>query len=305
MRLAETAVGPPGAAPLFDAEIESQLQRAWEVRVRHHPMELDCCDPSRTGVVSVTGSWCALNCAHCGGRYLRGMTPPGELGDLMRRRPSSWLVSGGCDPSGRVPVAEHQDLLRRLRRCGPVNLHVGLIPAEEAAAVAPLVDAISFDLLADGRTIREVTGLTCGPETYFATYDLLRACARVKPHICIGIRGGGPSGEERALEFLARRGAEEVIFIVFIPTPGTRYQHRPPPDLKRVVEVLCAARTMLPRARLKLGCMRPRGRYRALLDLLAVRSGFNSIVRPTAAARRLASTLGLHLVEREGCCALW
>jgi hypothetical protein len=48
--------------------------------------------------------------------------------------------------------------------------------------------------------------------------------------------------------------------------------------------------------------MRPKGRYRAELDLLAVRAGLDRIAVPTPGAVREATSLGLRPVWSEECC---
>ena len=61
------------------------------------------------GSISITGTACARNCAHCGGHYLKGMTAVSSPEDLYRmclelrdRGGLGALVSGGCDLEGRI-----------------------------------------------------------------------------------------------------------------------------------------------------------------------------------------------------------
>ena len=44
-----------------------------------------------------------------------------------------------------------------------LNWHVGLIDEPTPAAIAPYVDVISFDVVGDRQTIREVYGLDATP----------------------------------------------------------------------------------------------------------------------------------------------
>ncbi len=281
--------------------LEQTLRRAWEVRRTHFPDEITWSWPLDTAVLSLTGSHCALDCAHCGGHYLRGMRP---IWDAEPDGSRSCLVSGGCDPAGRVPVLAHLDRVRAWREGRTMNWHVGLVSEAEMETIAPLVDVISFDFVGDEATIREVYGLEHGVETYVETYRLLRRYARTLPHVTIGLRGGELGHERRAFELLRELGADGLVLLVFIPTPGTRYADRQPPAVPAVAELVAEARLSFPDVPLYLGCMRPKGRYRDELDPLAVRAGVNVLVSPSRPARRLAGELGLAVREMRECCVL-
>lgn len=267
----------------------------------HHAPTIGFARPTATVPVSVTGAACALDCAHCGGRYLEHMQP------IWSAKPNgarSILVSGGCDDRGRVPVRDHLEAIARLRQGRRLNWHLGMVEEQDLEALQPLVDVISFDIVGDGETAREVYGLDATLYDYVETMRLLGEIAPVVPHVTIGLHAGQIRGEYAALDALADLGIERAILIVFIPTPGTRYAHCAPPPLEQVGEVLAHARCALPRAGLYLGCMRPPGRYRQELDELAVGCGLNLIVNPTRAAERAAEAAGLTAVWGDECCAL-
>jgi uncharacterized radical SAM superfamily protein len=203
-----------------------------------------------------------------------------------------------------VPVMEHLEQVRTLRQGRIMNWHVGLIGEKEAQAIAPYVDVVSFDLVGDDETIREVYGLDATVEDYIATYELLRSYATVVPHITVGLRGGRLSGEYRALEILGEVGLDGLTFIVLIPTPGTRFAACDPPAPEQVAELLVDARLRFPSVPIHLGCMRPRGAYRDRLDPLAVEAGVNVIVSPAKAATARAGDLGLMVDKGSECCVV-
>ncbi len=278
---------------------------AWQVRVRHHPATIRFDRPFKTLPVSLTGTACALNCAHCGGVYLRHMHPIGEA-PLKAQADgfTSCLISGGCDAWGRVPFAGHMDQVALLRQGRRLNWHVGMIREEDLCTILPYVDVVSFDLVGDAETAREVYGLNLTLEDYLRELDMLERHVRVVPHLTIGLRGGRLSGERAALAALSRRETEALILLILIPTPETAYAHCAPPSLEEVADLFLEARTLLPTTRLYLGCMRPRGAYRQAVDELAVRAGLNGLVNPSHAAERAAQELGLEIVWGEECCAL-
>ncbi|MHB0856062.1 MAG: radical SAM protein [Anaerolineae bacterium] len=277
-------------------------RQAWQVRAAYHAASVRFDRPAHTLPVSLTGGACSLNCAHCGGHYLKHMQPiwamhPGEA--------TSCLISGGCDPHGRVPVGNHLETVRALKDDGRrLNWHVGLIDEDTMRTIAPLVDLVSFDVVGDAETAREVYGLELTLDDYMRTFDMLRRHAPVVPHITVGLRGGRLSGERLALQALAAREVPTLVLIVLIPTEGTAYAHCAPPSLDEVADIMLLARTTMPRTRLYLGCMRPHGAYRQALDDLALRAGANVLVNPTLRAERVAADLGLDVEWGDECCAL-
>lgn len=278
------------------------LNLAWSVRASHFPMTIGFDYPVDTALISLSGDQCCLDCAHCGGHYLKHMQPIWEVKSDIKA--PSCLISGGCDQTGRVPVTSYRDKIAALRHGRIMNWHVGLIGRAEIETIAPYVDVVSFDFVGDDETIREVYGLEKTVEDYIDTYLLLKEYVRVIPHLTIGLRGGEISGERHALRVLSELGPERLALLVLIPTPGTRYADRQPPALEAVTDILIDARLMLPQTPINLGCMRPRGEYRAQLDVLAVRAGVNRIVSPARAAVKAAEELGLEIVRGRECCVI-
>jgi uncharacterized radical SAM superfamily protein len=281
--------------------LQAKLTRAWDLRRASFPDEITWSYPLDTAVLSLTGRQCALDCAHCGGHYLGGMRP---IWEAEPDASTSCLISGGCDPTGRVPVLAHADAVRAWRPGRTMNWHVGFVTETEMRTIAPMVDVVSFDFVGDDATIREVYGTDRTVEDYVETYCLLRRHARTLPHVTIGLRGGDLGHELPALERLQELGADGLVLLVFMPTPGTRYSDRPPPEPTVVADLMAEARLRFPDVPVYLGCMRPKGAYRNQVDPLAVRAGINVIVSPSRPARELAAELGLSAREMRECCVL-
>ncbi|HEY3425542.1 MAG TPA: radical SAM protein [Negativicutes bacterium] len=260
--------------------------------------------PYKTKAISVTGAGCQLNCAHCGGHYLKHMRPLAEIGGTEDCLGTSWLVSGGCKADGAVPLLDHVAKLQSLKQDRRFNIHVGLPSDSEIDQIAAIADCISFDFVGDDATIREVFGTTHTVADYAHCYQALRRLSRVMPHICIGLHGGQIRGEYRAMELLSALGVDSLTFIIFTPTRGTCFADCLPPKITEVVELLTWARQKFPDIPLQLGCMRPGGRYRQEIDQYAVRLGMDTIVNPTPGAVALARELGLSVVQKEECCVL-
>ncbi|WP_346353212.1 radical SAM protein [Azotosporobacter soli] len=285
-------------------EVDEISSLGWQVRQANFSPVITFATPKRTKTISVTGSECALNCAHCGGHYLQAMQPLTELHEPADLQADSCLISGGCSKQGRVPIAQHATKLTALKQGRRYNIHTGLIDEKEIGTISRLADAVSFDFVGDDLTICEVLGLQHRVEDYVQCYSRLKNSVRVVPHICIGLHGGAIRGEYRALQLLQEMGVEALTFIVFLPTKGTKYEKHMPPPLEETIQLLARARLQFPTTPIHLGCMRPGGRYRSELDEWAVRLGVNTIVNPAPAARTAAQELGLEIRCKEECCVL-
>jgi len=288
--------------------LDEIVQQAWAVRKAHFADEIFFHFPTLTESITLTGQSCALNCAHCGGHYLKGMRSVPEIkaeASKIAKYPfRSALISGGCTADGKVPFTKQLDFLHKLKDEVRLNFHVGLLDDDEIVLLKDLANVVSFDFVADAATIQEVYGLNKGLEDYSRVYQALKKVVTVMPHVTLGLRGGLWGGEEKALDALEALGLEGLIFNVFIPTPGTRYALKQPLPVEEVIRFLARARKRFPDISLALGCMRPKGKYRQTLDEAAVALGLNRLVMPTPGARRLADELGLRVIRGEECCAL-
>ncbi|MCE1245032.1 MAG: radical SAM protein [Firmicutes bacterium] len=260
--------------------------------------------PSQTKPVSVTGTECKLQCRHCAGHYLKSMADAGEAEKLCA---ASYLISGGCDSKGAVPLWEHLDLLETLKKNGSrLNLHTGLIPFEHIESVAKLADTVSFDFTTDDETISEVYGFEASADDYIKTIVELKKYTSVIPHITIGILGGKTAGEINSVKKLAELGFKRIVFIVFIPTRNTPYEKCSPPSLSDVEEILKQLHLLMPGGSFGLGCMHPRGDYKIKLEKLTFDYGFDSFVNPSKSFTEFLQTLGNQVIteRREECCVL-
>ncbi len=295
----------------FSPLTKELMDKAWAIRVQNFPPEIEFDYPQATEAITLTENNCALDCAHCGGHYLKGMKSVKQISrtrlsskNSHSSKTKSYLISGGCNHQGKVPFQLQIPFLEEIKQGRKLNFHVGLVNEIEADQLSELADVVSFDFVSDDETIQEVYGLNRKAEDYLYSYRVLRQRVKVLPHICIGLKGGKLAGEYKSLELLQQEGTDGLVFIVFIPTLGSRYEAKEPPLLEEVVKILAEARLSFPDKPIFLGCMRPKGRYRQALDLAAIRCGVNKIVVPTRAAVKLSEELGLNIRLGEECCAL-
>ena len=319
--LVEEARGSRGLeevlASIGPSELEELAERCWSLRLARFGRELQVFYPwRRFPAISITGHRCELGCKYCRGRYLRGMISaetPGELirvcSSLAEKGAEGILISGGYTREGILPVGPFLEAIRHVKEHFGLRIaiHPGLVGPDMACELAEAgVDLALCEVFGDEETLREAVGLRRHPGDYLASMRALKeAGLRLAPHICLGIRGGRLSGELEALRMARDVGPDVLVLIIFIPTPGTPYGDRSPPDPADVEKLMALARLMLPDVPMALGCMRPRrGPYREAVEEAALRMGFNRMALPGKKALELARRLGLEVVRREVCCAL-
>jgi lipoyl synthase len=256
---------------------------------------------------SVTGGRCELQCDHCRGRYLLGMRPVGAPEELEKAALSlvseggkGFLLSGGCDRRGRVPLSPYLDTVRRIRERNGllVNLHAGLL--DEGTAYRLLgtgADALSVDVLQDPLTISGVLHLDASPRDYARTLELLSRSGRLVPHVCVGLQS--EAGEDATLDLLSSIEVAALIVLGLVPSKGTPLEGVPPRP-ERLVRFLSRAVERID-APVLLGCMRPRGD--PTVEERAIEAGVAGIVNPSSQATAYAVRRGLRIENRETCCA--
>lgn len=272
-------------------------------------------NPNRFLPVSVTGSACALQCDHCQSKVLDGMisVKAGEdLFDLARRLKErgseGLLVSGGSTRTGGVPLLSHLRHVARIRsELGMrVIVHSGVVRPALAEAIADAgVDGVMLDVIGADETIRDVYHLDLTVSDFERSLQLLAdRQLRIIPHIVLGLHYGRFLGEYDALEMIARYPVSTLILVVLVPLVGTPMSHLPPPPVDDVVGFFEHARLNMPATRLNLGCARPMGATKAVLDRAAVDLGLNGIAYPAEGVIDYARGRGLEPQLFEWCCSM-
>ncbi|WP_042276918.1 radical SAM protein [Faecalimicrobium dakarense] len=286
--------------------LADKMNKAFNIKKENFGDKIEFAYPNETLAISTTNDSCKLSCAHCNGYYLKNMTPIDEYKTKLKgKNVSSFLLSGGCSFEGDVPINNHIETLKKLKEEGyKLNAHLGLMDKESIENVCKYLDVVSFDLVFDKDTIREVYKIDKDKKDYINAYEIIKENAEVSPHICIGLKGGIVKGEYEIINYLAKNPPKKLTFIVLIPTKNTEYENVSPPNLDKVCDVLCEARIQMPNTQINLGCMRPRGIYRKELDSLALMCGVNKIVLPSREAKNKAIKLNMTILEGKECCVL-
>jgi len=248
------------------------------------------------------GNGCKIHCKHCGGHYLKAMTPAFLLPKSELTDYESILLSGGCNENGEMFWDE--EILKSLPN-QRINLHIGHYNVEKFSSNMEKIDYISMDFTVDEEIIQNIYRLNQKSEDFKNRFKYLFRAFREKlvPHICIGLHHGKVLKEYDAIHFLASYSVKKLVFIVFIPTVGTEMYECPRPDISEVVKVIKYAKKQMPGTKIQLGCMRPSGRYRLALEMkLLEEECVDSIVMPCSSTVKHARLQGCHFIEKGACC---
>jgi uncharacterized radical SAM superfamily protein len=273
-----------------------------------------CSSPSNFPTISVTGTSCALNCKHCGGKVLETMHPaltPKELFELGLKLKQNGalgcLVSGGCLPDGSVPLDGFVPVLGRFKReLGlTVFVHTGIIKQETAIALKEAgVDAALIDVIGSAETVGKIYNLKVTVQDYA---DSLKALQDAKidfvPHVIVGLNEGKLDGELKALQMISQVKPSAIVIIAFMPIHGTAMEKTSPPKPIDIAKVSVLARFMFPDTPLVLGCMRPKGAIRSETDVLALKAGVDAVAFPSEEAVKYAQSKGYKTSFSSYCCA--
>jgi uncharacterized radical SAM superfamily protein len=232
---------------------------------------------------------------------------------LDKQNKKGVLISGGCDEAGAVKL---ENFLKAIETISVstnllLNVHTGLIHSSLIPKLAASgVNIVSFDVVGARSTIQKVYGLEHEPVDYQERLLELNnsGIKKIVPHICIGLENGNIIGEFSAIDIASSIQPSSLVFIILIPTQGTKMAYYDPPKIHEVKEIIEYAQERCPTSKLYLGCMRPRSskfrKYNEMLEETMVRTGIHGIVLPTKATLEYLKKKDYKIKYHETCCAI-
>ncbi len=218
------------------------------------------------------------------------------------------LISGGSLKDGSVPLYDFIPVIKQVREeLGlKVLVHTGLPHPETVKALADVgVDGILIDIIGSDETIRDVYNLDRRVEDFEESLAMLeRYRLPTIPHLVVGLHYGRLLGEAEALKIISRYEIKALVIVVLMPFQGTDMEDIRPPSPYTVARIMAAARLILRDKPILLGCARPRGPYRSIIDVLGVKAGVNGIAYPSMEGYHAARDMGLEVELHEECCSL-
>lgn len=278
--------------------------------------EISRCAGHAWPAVSITGADCKLQCDHCKAKLLEPMIParsPDALWALVNRLVEAggqgMLLTGGSNHRNEVEYGPYYDTIRRIKDEFPqfrIALHTALVDEDAARCMAESgIDAAMMDVIGAQETITQVYHLRRRVEDFEATLEhLVKTPMKVVPHIVMGLHYGRFLGEWNALDMLRRHTPDAVVLVVVMPFHANPKRPFETPDPDAVGRFFLDARQALPGTPLLLGCARPPGEVKAMIDSYAVMAGINGLAHPAEGTVELAARLGYRVRVIPSCCSM-
>ncbi len=211
--------------------------------------------------LSISGTYCGLNCPYCRGKYLRGMTDvsdPERLKKVLNfyyiKGVRGYLISGGFNKEGYLLIKEdHLRVIREFRKDKEVvfSIHLGLAPEELIEEVwSSGIDYVDFELPPSNRYVRYMKNLPRKEVTdYLSLLQKLLDYSKgfAVPHLVIDSIMASQDEELSIMKAVSE--LRPTLFISLVEIRKTRN------NFGRVHEALKLARKLFKET--SLGCMRP------------------------------------------------
>ena len=278
--------------------------------------ELSGCSKNSFPAFSITAGACALMCDHCEANILDPMIPatsPEMLEEKVRdlvllQNLQGFLLSGGSNRRNEIAYERYYPVIEKLKTEFPhlrIAIHSALLDEARAKRMETAgVDTAMMDVIGAQETIRDVYHLDRSVDDFEATLaSLCSTSMEVVPHIVIGLHYGRTVGEANALDICARHGIHALVLVIVMPfyakagtfaTPATR----------DVGEIFLEARQRLANKQVLLGCARPPGMVRRVIDSYAVMAGLDGIAFPADGMVALAEVIGRPYHQEHACCSI-
>ncbi len=264
--------------------------------------------------ISLTGNACALDCDHCDTRILDPMIPlnhkEGVFGMCQRMKEAgteSVLISGGSMRNGQVPFMRHIEDIKRVKdELGmKIIMHTGLVSEEMAEGLAWAgVDGVALDIIGAQETIEQVYHMNATVADFDAALERLTSHGlSIRPHIILGLHYGKFLGEYQALEMISKYPTHALVIVILTPLQDTPMKDVEPPPAEEVAEFFAKARIAMPDTNVLVGCARPGGDYKKVVDLAAVDAGLNGLAYPAEGVIDYARSKGLQPSFYENSCS--
>ena len=260
--------------------------------------------------VSLSGVSCQLQCQHCRGHFLKGMTAitkPHELHQLSEKIEQSGgtgiLISSGSDNLGRSLNLECMlDTIHRIKSRGNliVAIHPGRVSEQRATDISTSCHVAFADIIGDDSTARQVIGTGSVNEYAANIHRLTEGGIPVTPHLTVGLHYGKIRGEHKALETLESMPIHKIVINVICPTAGTAFADIAIPNSNTVKDIItqCIERGWHP----VLGCMRPRGHPE--FEQAAFDAGVTDFALPSKTLRARLHEEGERIQPVHTCCGV-
>jgi uncharacterized radical SAM superfamily protein len=278
--------------------------------------EIRGCGKQSWPAVSITGGDCKLKCDHCKARILEPMiaarTPTALLQaveSMIAEGARGMLLTGGSNHRDEVEYGPYYPTVRHIKDTYPdfrIAVHTALVDADDARRMEDAgIDVAMMDVIGAQETVTQVYHLKRPVGDFERTLEALVATRmKIVPHIVIGLHYGRLLGEWNALEMITRHRPDALVLVVVMPIYASARRPFVTPDPHEVGRFLLDARARLPDLPLLLGCARPHGEAKVLIDAYAVMAGVTGMAHPSEGIVELAARMGRRVRVTPACCSI-
>ena len=278
--------------------------------------EINGCGRNAWPAVSITGSDCKLQCDHCKAKILEPLIAartPDQLWrtveGLVAGGAQGMLLTGGSNHRNEVEYDPYYPVVRRIKDNWPsfkIAVHTALVDRGAAQRMEDAgIDVAMMDVIGAQETVTQVYHLKRPVEDFERTLETLVATKmKVVPHIVIGLHYGRLLGEWKALDMIRRHRPDALVLVVVMPLYATPKRPFATPDPHEVGRFFVQARAALPDIPLLLGCARPQGVAKTMIDAYAVMAGLNGMAHPSDGIVELAARLDRPVRVTPSCCSI-
>ena len=283
---------------------------------KFHTEELCSSAINKWPAVSITGSACKLQCDHCKANILKPMIEASNpvmlrqvVEEIIANGAVGMLLTGGSNHRNEVEYTPFLATISEIKQRYPdftIAVHTALVDVEQARALEQAgIDVAMLDIIGAQDTITQVYHLKRTVNDFEQSLQALsQTSMRVVPHIVIGLHYGHLLGEWQALEMIARHRVDALVLVVVMPHHSAASKTFAIPPAEVIGQFFLDARSLLASTEILLGCARPPGTSKQLIDAYAVMAGLNGIAHPSEGCISLAKSLGRSQQVLSSCCSI-
>ena len=228
---------------------------------------------------------------------------------LVNKGAAGMLLTGGSNLHNEIAYGPYFSILEEFKTRHPsfkIAMHTALVDAAQARRIAASgIDVAMLDIIGAQDTITQVYHLKRTVADFEASLaHLLAAGLRVVPHIVVGLHYGRLLGEWEALSLVQKHQPHGLVLVVVMPQYAAVRRPFVTPNPHEVGRFFREARRSLPHTPLYLGCARPAGTTKAILDCYAVLAGIDAIAYPAEGCVALAKQYYPQVNVQHSCCAM-
>lgn len=278
--------------------------------------EYNTCSQSPWPAISITGGECKLMCDHCQAEILKPMlnaSTADKLWQIVRQQidlgAQGMLLSGGSNHRNEVDFQDYYSTIERIKSHYPwfkIAVHSGLVTQQQANALkASGVDVAMIDIIGAQETITHVYHLKRSVFDFAQSLEyLVNSGLSVVPHVVMGLHYGEFLGEYNALDIISTTDIDALVLVAAMPQYAKPDKPFVNPDINHIARFFMQVREKMINKPVLLGCARPSGHTRTLIDMYAVLAGLNGIAHPADGIIQFAQDIGLKTRIESSCCSV-